>query len=842
MASSLPSYPTTFRFPATASETDSNMTSELEPCIPPPLPVFSFNPGNLLSPSSTIFSTSPRPTGGHRRHPSGLNGCEGPPSPSRVSLGADQSDDPRSSTSSLPKSGPGRRGHAHRRSAAISSMDLTSIRKPLPTNPLSGSAPVTPSELYPTESFHPDSPPPMPELPIAMCQGPITPTLPNSPPDTPMSSRTKVDFVEPIAKKPRPESTISTDTSSTLSTVRPNHSRVNSAAPSSCAASPPSPLSSVRPKTADAALHLTSKEREWAGQSPSTSPRQSLHPFRNPFEITDTTRYPEPTLALEDGLISGSSGSSLVDEYASDASRSGAESLPDKLESAKQKPPKKKQHKVRNWAGSIFPLKPKRPRAKKPRSRRSPTPPPIILPANSEAVPMDNVDFDEDNTVIIRTPTNPDAPRPASTTESRFDISFQNAWKPRSFYEQRIDDSFSPVIDLDAALGPFNTPDMSSNHVAGSAFSIASRRMYSGGRRGEFVGPEMRYHRRAESAPEMPPFDRSALGGNRSSGLSTIAHADVFYEEEEDAFLAENQSPRSGQEKAAQPLEERLTVMDDSYYLESSSNDTASTIRQDTTTGAATSVSGGLGIQVLHPASLNPEPTTYGPGDPIDPVSEDESIDPLQLLPPKKSVEIVDHDEWHSPRPPTSSNANDSPYLGAIEKRPSTSPMDYAYSLPHLALPTHAPPLSSAFPSPDPSYLSFDGPRSATASSMTDHTSYHNFPDMSHASAEDVPSLTSSSSTTTTNKHRFPGNLYNRYSGERSSSFSAAVPRRSSHANSTKRSSLVSLSRLVSTSYGEKSKLSYEEKPPSDDGTRTKKANRLSRLVYFWKTKDRQKH
>jgi hypothetical protein len=52
---------------------------------------------------------------------------------------------------------------------------------------------------------------------------------------------------------------------------------------------------------------------------------------------------------------------------------------------------------------------------------------------------------------------------------------------------------------------------------------------------------------------------------------------------------------------------------------------------------------------------------------------------------------------------------------------------------------------------------------------------------------------------------------------------------------------LVSLSRLVGSSSGEKSKLSIEEKPQPDaaDGVgKDKKGKRLSRLMQFWKPKE----
>lgn len=618
---------------------------------------------------------------------------------------------------------------------------------------------------------------------------------------------------------------------------------MNSATPSTRidASSPPP---KVRPKTADASVLLSSAGdhstadlsflRSVSGPNepnsiPAAFDAQETNPTRRAKSDKKTTtrhhgedHHGAVDMAREE---SGDKWESASSTHSQDDDESEICYKPRKSQ--------KKQKKVRSWAGAIFPLKSKRTHAKKPLSRRSPTPPPIFTRTNSDMA----VDFDEDNTVVIRTPTNSNAPKPPpGHMEMTLDTTFEASWKPRSYYEQTVEtDSFSPVIDLDAALGPFNTPEMSSGRVAGSAFSQATKRMYSGGRRGEFVGPEMRYHRRAESAPEMPPFDRSALGFPRIGSDSTMAHADVFYEEEEDAFLAGSQSSKSL--STVEGVEMIATNAVDAS--QKTSSDTLETI-VPMSSGGKDHGDEGLGIQVTAEDTVGPSDIEDGPGAAIiDERPGDVSMSSPQLS-AKKSVEIMETDDWR-PRVPSLPSPGVSPHMLAVDKRPCSSPVDFSSIVPQLALPPQRS-SSSAFPSPDPSNMSFDGPRSATASSMTDHTTFnHPFHDQLLGSVEDVPSLTSSTSTKTNNRGRFSSSFYMRSSGERSPSFSTPVPPRTSPSSTAKRASLVSLSRLVGGPYGEKSKLSYEEKPPADDAERIRKSNkRISRLM-FWKSKEKQK-
>ncbi|EED21509.1 cell wall proline rich protein, putative [Talaromyces stipitatus ATCC 10500] len=865
------------RHPNSSFEFPPRSSSEaMHEYTPAPLPAFSFNPGNMhASTPSTSTVTAPRPIG-HRRRPSELIGGEGPPSPRLMGTSPGNTADGEKATlpppllSAAPR-GPGRRGHAHRRSQAMSSMDLTALTLASPsTAPQTltvGSAPTTPADNK--HDFHGHMARPMSRSAIDLLP---QPSPPGSPAKQLMFLRPGVAFHD----KPRPVSMISTETSSSLSTVRPNHSRVSSAAPSNNNLEGSSSAETIkaRPKTADASLLVSklSKPSEHFGEMPflrrSSVGRKSSetvdgsdaesikekHTSKKSKKKKQKKRKSGGKATLEEQKnrrnslstertldISQDNSAEKWESASSLNSRSGAEdSNPCKGEECHNK----KQKKVRTWAGAIFPLKNKRTHVKRPLSRRSPTPPPILTRTNSNLESIE-VNFDEDNTVIIRTPTNPNIPKQTTQdTEEESDKAFENAWKPRSFYEQGLENNtFSPVIDLDAALGPFNTPEMGASRIAGSAFSQATKRMYSGGRRGEFVGPEMRYHRRAESAPEMPPFDRSALiGFPRLGSDNAMANVDVFYEEEEDAFLAENQSPKVEDKDHAdgEQVDAEVASVSDEESERDIAPSSSETLQaaQRPTSARELFQDDGLGIRVTDDAAVDD-----GPGDAViedEAVKESNRATSQHQVQNKMSVEIIEAEQWAQPRVPHHANSPDiSPTMVAIEKRPCSSPLDLNSGLSQLTLPSrHA--SSSAFPSPDPSNMSFDGPRSATASSMTDHTTFnHSLHDQRQSSFEDVPSLSSSASTRTNPRGRFSSSFYLHSLSDRRESFNA-LPPRSSHSNSAKRSSLVSLSRLVGGSYGEKSKLSHEEKPPADEAEKTRrKSNRVSRLM-FWKSKDKQ--
>jgi hypothetical protein len=146
----------------------------------------------------------------------------------------------------------------------------------------------------------------------------------------------------------------------------------------------------------------------------------------------------------------------------------------------------------------------------------------------------------------------------------------------------------------------------------------------------------------------------------------------------------------------------------------------------------------------------------------------------------------------------------------------------------------------SSFPSPR-STISVDAHRISTApSSVNEETSFQSLllgqpgPEV-RISVDDIPSLTSSISTMT----RESGMAANGPPQPPPTLRPQRPVSASSSAFGRRRSSLASLSRLISSSHGERSKLSVELSLDDDPQKKPKsKTRRLSRLVQFWKAKD----
>lgn len=152
-------------------------------------------------------------------------------------------------------------------------------------------------------------------------------------------------------------------------------------------------------------------------------------------------------------------------------------------------------------------------------------------------------------------------------------------------------------------------------------------------------------------------------------------------------------------------------------------------------------------------------------------------------------------------------------------------------------------PHSMSYASSPRSPMSADTQRLSTApSSVHDDNSFHSLlmgepgPEVRLSADYDIPSLTSSNSTMTRDSNYPP---YARMSQP-----TLREPRPlsvSSAAFGRRRSSLVSLSRLISSSHGERSKLSMEvtlDKEGENKKSRNSKTKRLGRLVQFWKPKE----
>jgi hypothetical protein len=474
----------------------------------------------------------------------------------------------------------------------------------------------------------------------------------------------------------------------------------------------------------------------------------------------------------------------------------------------------RKPRKVKSWANSIISRKGKHGGKSK---VRAPTPPgvPLDLDDSDESEEWDfEANFDVDNTVTIVSATE------RANAPSKLDTDIAS-WKPRAL--KRVDsDTMSPVIDLDAALGPFNTPQNSSPRGAQRGFGAHRRALHS-------AGGLLQSHRRTESAPELVPFElrASAIG-------ATSTMADVFEEDEPEEDIAnlkeESTSPASLKKESKEDPEEPKIQL-----VETEENQGGSEIKWN--------FNDGLGIKS---------------GDKLGGEQSAEALSPLQVPAPVKVESGTDHsldvspvevvEDYEEPRTSSLTHSSDStvtPQLTAEDTKEAQPVMSVPLPLPQQSLMTPDT-FTSSFSSPDfrSSQASFDTPRLGTsASSMTDYRALPSphfgepGPEL-RISVDDVPSLDtcSSRSTTSAMQHPFPA-ISPRYPNERSTSL-CSVPSELENRRS-KRHSIASLSRLINgSSYGEKSKLSIEHRPQSEclepPKELKKKHNRLSKLK-FWK-------
>ncbi|PYH48376.1 putative cell wall proline rich protein [Aspergillus saccharolyticus JOP 1030-1] len=822
MSAPLPNPP--FVFPARGPDDTTPEASATTRGTPPPLPAFSFNPGSNHSAQPSMPNIPINRPGGHRRRCSEFVGGDRLAIPATVEAIQGNDESSGSFSAKLPAPGPG----------FGAGTDLAQERNSSdePARPVSQSAAF----------IYRQSPPVSPRIVV------------DTEPATPAEPHNDTTIVPPGYSSPEqsPKFLAPASLSNPVFSTRDSETVEMSSAAELKLFLKEKPK--TRPRTADASLMLDQNL---------VSGMEDVSSLKRPLSAAGHSRNRK---SFSSGILDHFAGSSRRSSSSSNTESTSDTSEHDARLSSESShvhkrlsKAKKRQKKVRSWAGAILTRGKAKRHAKKDicEEVQPSVPAPVITRTNSDLGSGLDVDFDDDNMVVIRTPTNPASPNARRLASEESDIpSLEHSWKPRSFYEQTSqNDALSPVIDLDAALGPFNTPDMHSGRVAESGFSAATKRMYSGGRRGEFVGPEMRYHRRAESAPEMPPFDRSFLGSNRFVTSSTLENPDVLYEEEEDAFLAAtSESPAESNER---PLSHVLmpTSCDDDSRSEESKSSSHTLTTYSAVEELHNEPHTGLGIQETESTESKVSTSGAAPSihETLKPNSESSPIHQLQNAGNPFSntlsnvMDVSEQETWqHRMHVPSSPDV--SPRFMAADHRPGTSPMELTYNIPPFSLQGGTSLSNSSFPSPDFTGCSSDAPRSITTPSTSDrkfsNPSYNTSMDLPQTSVEDVPSLTSSASTTTNTPHRFSGTFFGRprLSSDRSASFSAVVRRRTSRANSYKRSSLASLSKLVVGSQGEKSKLSHEEKPPEDEPEKSKKkAHRISRLMHFWRTKDKEK-
>lgn len=822
----------------------------------PPLPAFSFNPGSEQASQPSFATPQKNRSGGHRRQYSEFVGGDELVGPESTDTNHHSDEKTVPTPANLSAPGPGfsaggrrKRSHAHRRSGAVSSVDLTAISKELSSKPSPDSAPCTPADMkrdHGSDAIRPVS------HSATSLNRPTPPTSPlmGATANLPARKGSEADSLPLSTDQPLSPTTPETPVPSSNTTD--DTARNRGSPPAHNTNLEASPKHRARPKTADASLMFEQDETPVQGDAtPRKRPISAAHHSRAHKSLSSGVLE----LALRKMKHGGDDVHNDWGDETSDPSVDGhdsSESSPPAKERENSK--EKRQKKVRSWAEAILTRrKGKLQQSKNTAGGETAELPPVITRTNSDMGSNLDVDFDDDNIVVIRTPTNSNAPESTeSTPDTPTTPTLENSWKPRSFYEQGKEvDTRSPIIDLDAALGPFNTPETRPGFVAGSNFSAATKRMYSGGRRGEFVGPEMRYHRRAESAPEMPPFDRSFMSASRFGSGSAIESADVFYEEEEDAFLAAGgKSPDTTRASSPPP---RNPNVDSHDGRSTSSKDSAHTLTLTRQTAEVDDEppNAGLGIRRNAPSEVPMSNPCSSQSD-AKAFKKQNAVEQLQqaknpFSQPRSPVEIVKQEDCQQ-KTQAPASPDISPRFLPADKRPSTSPLDFGSSIPQFSLHDGPSLPNSSYPSPDFNGAA-DPPRTITTPSTSDRKSsgppYNTPLDQPYGSIEDVPSLTSSASTMTSRMHRLSATFLprTRLSADRSASFSATAGRRTSQANSPKRSSFASLSKLVPGPHAERSKLCHEEKPPGDGPDKSKKkgGRRISRLKSLWRPKDKNK-
>ena len=812
------------------------------------LPDFKFQPSPETSEASVPVTPSspsksrmiPPHQGGHKRNGSEFIGGDG-----KSGLTGLMSTSPTKGEGILPpppgaRAGPpaGRRGHAHRRSGAVSSHDVSAIFKPA-NEPRGSSAPASPSEPGVQFSLAPNLDRSLSQPAITVPSQGASPTVHRR--QTSLSAgqtRPRVGFSDHVEFIPRPLSTISSETSSSLSTFRPSHSLTGSI--SSIISSGYSSPHDVR------VVRSPSQEIDGTELSlaPSSDPQSDGRCFTSRSLLDSSTAGPSPARTHPGDLPSwadafrsplAENGPSPPDEkdHAANIRRlpvaptvSRTRRRPVSLHnptlvrprsSPEPKVSKRQPKKVKSWAGSILARKA---RASMEGARSTPRISPTI-PASSSVAPSDlsleDLTFDEDTSCVIQT-----APSPTHKTPSTRMDSPSPRFNASSLIPDTDIDESDLVLDLDAALGTPNPTSLGPTfeQVTGSRNAATRRRLHSSGGTGGFDGPGMHYHRRAESAPEMAPINRQIFGFPRLGSNHTMA--DVFEEDEDNMTVA-----AAGESTAGQAQELHVAGLDDGHHTGHRRERTC----KERTVTALDSKDDCPPSQDIRAGSTTP---TVGQND-------------------IRAIDIVGADEEPRTRVPAKTpHGAGATSTSASERfsiaRPASAPMLYTLPAPSPAF--TAPDLdSSAISTPDFSQSFFENPRLHTAtSSITDRATLSSFRMGDHGfdtrgSVDDVPSLTSSASTmASAYPPRISSSAPTRTSADKPSSLSSipVVPR-TRPGNASKRSSLASLSRLVGGSSGEKSKLNLTEYAHSEEGEKTekKRGNRISRLMRWWRPKEK---
>lgn len=803
------------------------------------LPSFSFNSSDhtgLSGDQSSLQSMEPMatPPSRHRRNVSELVGGVGMNS-------AISSSPTRTSALDMP---PNPRGHRHRRSAAISSHDLSSMLATAEPQPrLSSSLPSTPFEL-PN-----DRPQVFVDQSTLDSDDPFGPVLENVASARPPSRR-QVGFSENVEYIPRPLSTISSETESSLNTIR-GHSVNNSISSVLSLTTPSPPASRSRaislettiedepqsfPKTSIEISRRVEREGEWLkhGTANVNADRPATASDALPKSLTFAGDESAVKPRGRAGKKHSASRSLGFDRRKSEPAMGAHANEPEHLvarlsalslqetsgdtdmhteEEAAAATRRSSTRKIKEWAVSKI-VRKARPRSEVFAPREPMYPASSVAETNLDAV--FNMDSDVD---IVRDPT--------VIPQSQLDIHIPLYSQQSNDRNRDSDDG--AMLDLDDALGFSRTPTQFGPHRP-------RKMLHSDRGTQDFMGPGAHYqpmHNRTASAPVLMAFDMNRVGTPPLQGLA------VFDEEEEhtqDAHIRPGSTQSTGDEERSTGV----SIVDQAPSVISAANETSldeglgiERSEWDLEPPRYAHTSSRLSTPILERrASSIVDQTIVEETSPIDMVTVVDDQGPWE----EENVDIRAHSLTKS------SDSSEAPTIMAVPTGLLARP-DGEITPETLH--------SSAFSSPAFArrQSSFDTSRVGTsASSMTDNRTVSSCttgePHQDHRmSVDDVPSLTSSRSTMISTVHA--DSSRRDVSGFRTPSLTSGSLE-SAENRRRKRNSIQSLSQLMGGQFGAKSS-AVDVSRPSTAGTETilsqtpkkKKEHRLKKLM-FWKSKHRQ--
>ena len=753
----------------------------------------------------------------------------------------------------VPSQPSGGRRHRHQRSGAVSSHDLSSIMQPREPEPRpSSSLPTTPLE-YPA-----DSRPSLERTTASESDLNSQPAIAFSPPQEdaearPPSRRT-VGFSETVQFIPRPLSTISSETERSVSPSR-GHSVNNSissvlslSAPNAPSAKPPcSTLSTTyeddvkqKPRSSIDISKRIEKEGEWLRSSSSSQnmrrpvSESAASPNNLSFAVPDAPararnvhgkkhslshalgldrRRSEPVISLQPEDQARLSAISLQEEAKDEAEEESLER-------------KKSSRRLRDWAASKLGRKSRDLKRRSAEDVQAADRPesagevPGKVPFSQPAVAETDLDavFNSQN-MSDRNET-PLHPRIEVSTPSSFASTFQS-----------LDgDDSGPMLDLDAALGPFNTPG-----------AKPRKELHSSRLNKDFTGPGMHYHRRTESAPTM---GQSGFMGRSSSSQLPLPDLKESREGEEEAV-----------EDSASAISPRLAPVEEGgigiQVVDVENDSAADSFNWGT--------EGGLGIQrdeweVERPANSSGSASARLSSCIMEQRRGSRVLEETipEEMSPVDQLEIVEaHEEPRTSSVTKHSDSSETPTILASQTSDTLQESSAPQSL--MTPDTYQ---TSTFSSPDVSRRqgSFDTSRIDTsASSIADNRTMSSCAgEHGHGirmSVDDVPSLTSSRSTmlstmhANTSRRDFSSGSASGADDRTSSVTSRALDPAMIDDRRKKRASIQSLSQLVGGSFHGKAKDAQESRPqtaiePIIEHS-PKKEHRLKKLM-FWRSKSKQ--